>query len=115
MYHEVMSDRLLKISEAAHQLGVTPQTLRNWEKTGQLASLRFHPKGNRMYRELDLSKLLNQFSQNLSAVQNWVEAQTAIEPPHNYYSKFRDHFSARLWKKDLEWKKICAPSVSRAA
>ncbi|MBI5412268.1 MerR family transcriptional regulator [Candidatus Peregrinibacteria bacterium] len=101
-----MDDRLLKITEAAKRLGVTPQTLRNWEKTGQLNALRYHATGNRMYRESDLLMLLNQFSNNIEPALKWAEVTDAGEPPEAFYCKFRDQFSANLWKKDMEWKKV---------
>ena len=47
----------LKILEAAEYLGVTSQTLRNWDKDGKLKPYR-HPLNNyRMYKKSDLDKL----------------------------------------------------------
>jgi DNA-binding transcriptional MerR regulator len=48
----------LKILEAARFLGVTPQTLRNWDKQGKFAPYR-HPMNNyRMYKQAELEKIL---------------------------------------------------------
>jgi hypothetical protein len=46
---KVSGERYLKISEAAQFLGVTPLTLRNWDKKGRLGAYR-HPANNyRLY------------------------------------------------------------------
>lgn len=48
----------MKIKEAADFLGVTTQTLRNWEKTGKLKSFR-HPMSNaRLYKREQLEDVL---------------------------------------------------------
>lgn len=48
----------LKILEAAEFLGVTAQTLRNWDGSGKLKPYR-HPLNNyRMYKKADLENLL---------------------------------------------------------
>ena len=50
----------LTVGEAAKFLGVSPWTLRNWDRDGRLKSLR-HPKnGYRIYRQLDLEAILQQ-------------------------------------------------------
>mgnify|MGYP001596294462 CR=1 FL=1 len=48
----------LKILEAARFMGVTPQTMRNWDKQGKLSPSR-HPMNNyRMYKQTELEKIL---------------------------------------------------------
>src|SRR4051794_26992629 len=48
----------LTVGEAARFLGVSPWTLRNWDKAGKLRPLR-HPKnGYRIYRQVDLDDVL---------------------------------------------------------
>lgn len=48
----------MKILDAAQFLGVTAQTLRNWDKAGQLKPYR-HPINNyRMYKKADLERLM---------------------------------------------------------
>lgn len=51
---KVSGEKYLKISEAARFLGVTPLSLRNWDKKGKLAAFR-HPANN--YRLYSLSAL----------------------------------------------------------
>ena len=48
-------------------LGVTPLTLRNWDKNGKLSALR-HPINNyRVYRRSEIEKLLAQMGTSPSA------------------------------------------------
>ena len=48
----------LTVLEAARLLGVTAQTLRNWDKQGKLSPYR-HPMNNyRLYKEAELKKVL---------------------------------------------------------
>lgn len=54
-----MSGKFMTIKEAAAYLGVTPLTLRNWDKNGKLPTTR-HPMSNyRIYKTEDLEKLMN--------------------------------------------------------
>jgi len=54
-----MSGKFMTIKEAATYLGVTPLTLRNWDKNGKLPTTR-HPMSNyRIYKTEDLEKLMN--------------------------------------------------------
>ena len=48
----------LKIKEAAEFLGVTPTTLRNWDRCGKVVSARHPVNGYRLYRKSDLENLL---------------------------------------------------------
>jgi DNA (cytosine-5)-methyltransferase 1 len=53
-----MSGKFMTIKEAAEFLGVTPMTLRNWDKNGKLPTTR-HPMSNyRIYKTEDLEKLM---------------------------------------------------------
>jgi len=61
-----MSGKFLTIKQAAEYLGVTPLTLRNWDKSGKLPTTR-HPMSNyRIYKSEDLEKLVNDI--NMGAV-----------------------------------------------
>lgn len=50
----------LTIKEAAEFLGVSPSTLRNWEKQGKLSTHRNPVNSYRLYRKGDLERLLKQ-------------------------------------------------------
>jgi len=55
-----MSDQFITIKQAASILGVSPLTLRNWDKNGKLKALR-HPMNNyRVYKMEDLEAVLEE-------------------------------------------------------
>jgi DNA-binding transcriptional MerR regulator len=59
-----MYKEYLKIKEAAEFLGVTAQTLRNWDKADKLKTVR-HPMSNyRLYKKSDLEKLFKGMSED---------------------------------------------------
>jgi MerR family transcriptional regulator, copper efflux regulator len=49
----------LQIQEAAEFLGITPNTLRNWEKGKKIAVYRNPQNSYRLYKKEDLEALLN--------------------------------------------------------
>ena len=51
-------DEYLKIKDAAFLLGVSPGTLRNWEKQGKLKTHRNPNNSYRLYRKVDLERFL---------------------------------------------------------
>jgi MerR family transcriptional regulator, copper efflux regulator len=50
----------LRISEAAEYLGVSPNTLRNWENAGKVVAVRHPVNGYRLFQRKDLDALLQQ-------------------------------------------------------
>jgi excisionase family DNA binding protein len=50
----------LRISEAAEYLGVSPNTLRNWERAGKILAHRHPVNRYRLFRQQDLDTLLGQ-------------------------------------------------------
>lgn len=55
-----MENKYVTIKQASDILGVSPLTLRNWDKNGKLKALR-HPMNNyRVYRIEDLQKVLEE-------------------------------------------------------
>jgi len=51
-------DEYLKIKDAATLLGISPNTLRNWEKLGKLKAHRNPYNKYRLYKKVDLEGLL---------------------------------------------------------
>ena len=51
---------LMTIAQAAEYIGVTPLTLRNWDKSGKLKAIRNPLNGYRMYDKEELDKFLSQ-------------------------------------------------------
>ena len=50
----------LRISQAAEYLGVSPNTLRNWENAGKVEAVRHPVNGYRLFKRKDLDALLRQ-------------------------------------------------------
>jgi excisionase family DNA binding protein len=53
----------LRISEAAEYLGVSPNTLRNWENAGKIAAHRHPVNGYRLFKKEELDTLLRQLQE----------------------------------------------------
>jgi excisionase family DNA binding protein len=59
-----MEQKYFTIKQASVILGVSPLTLRNWDKKGKLAAHR-HPVNNyRVYKKDDLDNLLQKIEEN---------------------------------------------------
>lgn len=59
--HRTLPDNLgqyLTVTRAARLLGVSADTLRNWDKSGQLKAYRHPLNSYRLYRKEDLAALL---------------------------------------------------------
>jgi len=50
----------LRISEAAEYLGVSPNTLRNWERAGKIVAHRHPVNHYRLFKREDLDAVLRQ-------------------------------------------------------
>lgn len=53
-------DKYLRIKEAAAYLGVSPNTLRNWGRTGKLSERRHPINAYRLYAKEELDALLRE-------------------------------------------------------
>ena len=51
-------DGMLRVGQAAKFLGVSSETLRNWDKSGRLVPTRHPVTGYRYYRQQDLEAFL---------------------------------------------------------
>lgn len=55
-----MPNKYLTVAEVARLLGITPLTVRNWDKKGKLVAYR-HPVNNyRMYKIDDVEKIIHE-------------------------------------------------------
>ncbi len=55
--------KLISIKKAAEILGVTPLTLRNWDRDGKLKAMR-HPLNNyRVYKRQDIENFINSINE----------------------------------------------------
>lgn len=53
----------LRVSEAAEYLGVSPNTLRNWENAGKIVAHRHPMNSYRLFKREELDALLQQVQQ----------------------------------------------------
>lgn len=54
----------LTVGDAAVALGVSPSTLRNWDRAGKLKPYRHPVNGYRLYSRHELEKILNKIQGN---------------------------------------------------
>lgn len=59
----------LTIKEAAAFLGVSPNTLRNWERAGKIPTYRHPVNGYRLYKKVELQALLGAIEQSVTGTQ----------------------------------------------
>ncbi|MBI4160247.1 MerR family DNA-binding transcriptional regulator [Candidatus Wolfebacteria bacterium] len=92
-----MKDEKIRIGKAAQALGVSVQTLRNWEKTRKLLPQR-SPGGQRCYLLQDLERFALDFPKL-----GWAWAASAQPPeiPAEYYCEQQARFTSRLEKMGL--------------
>jgi len=88
-----MENKLIPIKEAALMIGVTMTTLRRWDQSGALKSVRAGEKGHRYYRKRDIDL----FVQNLSNIAwEWAVGETAHELDSHFYCSNSAVFQGRL-------------------
>jgi excisionase family DNA binding protein len=63
----------LRISEAAEYLGVSPNTLRNWENAGKIVAHRHPMNSYRLFKKEELDALLNQVQQPQEKLEGTVK------------------------------------------
>jgi hypothetical protein len=90
----IKGNEKIRIGEAAKMLGVSVQTLRNWEKTGKLRAER--GSGNqRFYFLYDIQKYSLDIK-NLGLA--WAASSIPPEIPTEYYCERPDRFTSRVAK-----------------
>ena len=92
----MIKDRI-RIGQAAKMLGVTVQTLRNWEKSGKLMSER-SSGGQRYYQREDVRRFAIDVQKLAWA---WATSAQPPELPEEYYCERQDRFTSRLEKMGL--------------
>ena len=82
---------LIPISEASRLLGVSIMTLRRWDESGRLSSIRNQPGGNRYYKKLDIELFLSDL---MRLAHEWVVSK--LEFPEMFYCQTSAVFQSRL-------------------
>lgn len=104
-----MKEELIPINQAAKLLGVSLQTLRRWDASGKLTSIR-RPGGHRYYNLDDIENYINNQEidkKDLFAIANyWASKKEAAEPDQLFYCSNSAAFLAKLSKLQDELAKI---------
>lgn len=106
-----MEEKVVRIGKAAKILGVTAQTLRNWEKSGRLRPQRT-AGGQRYYAVADLKRLLIDLPKLGWA---WAASAQAPELPDEYSCERQDRFMSRLEKMGLFFQKALGGASTELA
>jgi hypothetical protein len=88
-----MQSQYISIGKAAKLIGVTPTTLRRWEKAKKIKPART-PTNRRMYSRDEISSMVSRSLK--SSAMNWAIKLSGEEPDKQYYCPTRDIFQARL-------------------
>ncbi len=102
MYRSSDEKQLLSIGEAAQKLGVSLQTLRRWDKSGALPSVRAQTGGNRYYRRHFIESFIRSTSMRLfHEALAWASAPIGQEPDSEVYCQNSGVFQARVSRMEL--------------
>lgn len=66
--NKLANKQFFTVGEAAYILGVTPLTLRNWDKSGKLVADRNPINNYRMYRATDIERFLREMGGRKSTI-----------------------------------------------
>jgi excisionase family DNA binding protein len=91
----IEKDDFITIGEAAEVLGVSIMTLRRWDESGRLSSVRKQEGGHRYYRKKDVEVFLEDL---LVLARDWVVSNA--EFPRGFYCQTSAIFLARITKME---------------
>jgi DNA repair protein RadD len=97
-------DDFLQVGDAAEYLGVSPQTLRRWDREGRLAAVRRPGSNYRFYRRADLEPFRLEYRRAAGPDEPGLLFQTALvdveannllrEPQRQAHQAVREHFAS---------------------
>lgn len=91
-----MGTKLIRIGEAAELLGISIDTLRRWDKSGEFSSVRTGSDGHRFYRFADIEFKLDSPQNQRNVAKQWVESSHGFSLDPQVHCETRDVFQARL-------------------
>jgi len=102
-----MSLKLLTISQASKIIGVSIQTLRRWDDSGKLPSIRKKATGHRYYQKDDIENYIKNTLKDLfKLAKHWAFNDIGLEPHSDFYCRDSSVFQARLIKLENELSKL---------
>ena len=91
--------RLIRIGEAAALMGVSVQTLRQWERTGELLPTRKSQSGTRYYDRLDLLDVRNESAPTIGYVRvSSHDQKTDLDRQH---AALEAYCAAQGWRTEI--------------
>lgn len=99
-----MGLELITIGQASKMIGVSIQTLRRWDETGKLLSVRKTETGHRYYRKEDIENYNAKDLFKLAKI--WIADDSGFEPRQDFYCSDGSMFQARLSRMQNELGKI---------
>ena len=101
-----MNNNLITIKKAAKILDISTQTLRRWDKSGRLVSVR--GKNNyRYYKKEDIEEYIKNNQKDIFKIaKNWILSDNIIEPRPGFYCMDAFVFQARLNRLKIDLEKI---------
>lgn len=102
-----MNPKLLTIGQASKMIGVSIQTLRRWDNSGKLPSVRKKTTGHRYYKKNDIENYIkDNLKDPFKLARNWVFNNVGLEPHSDFYCQDSSIFQARLIKLENELSKL---------
>ncbi len=102
-----MNSKLFTISEASKMVGVSIQTLRRWDDTDKLVSIRKKPSGHRYYSKDVIDEYMKNHIKDLFKIaRNWVISDSGNEPLPDFYCQNSFVFQSRLSRLESDLGKI---------
>jgi len=97
-----MNSNLITIQKTAKMLGVSAQTLRRWDESGRLASVRGE-NNYRYYKKEDIDEYIkNNIKDIFKMARSWVLNKEGAEPQSDFYCKDVYVFKARSDRLEKE-------------
>ena len=96
-----MNNKLLTIGETAQLIGISIDTLREWDKNGILLSFRPNSSGHRYYRSEDIENFLKKPNrandEDMAKLgEKWVMAKAPITVSPSFYCETNDTFRSPM-------------------
>ena len=100
--YNTLMENTINIGQAAIMLGINTQTLRRWDKSGELSAKR-NTSGKLFYDQNDLENFLkSNLKYFLKTAENWSFAKNAFVLPDGLYCPDRSVFKARLSRLEYD-------------